>query len=92
LTKPADGGENDELSLTLDVGLKPALEVSGTLRQKAENIFEKEQQFVVAAAVQQNDAPQELLYVNDHGYECILRGLPLIASSLSYQIPYTNSP
>ncbi|KAF8558978.1 hypothetical protein OG21DRAFT_1480851 [Imleria badia] len=67
LTKPV-GVETDELSLTLDVGLKPALEVSGTLRQKAETIFEKEQEYVVAAAVQQNDKPKELLYVNDHGF------------------------
>lgn len=73
MTKPVDGAENDELSLTLDVGLKPALEVSGTLRQKAETIFEKEQEYVVAAAVQQNDGPKELLYVNDHGYEWILQ-------------------
>lgn len=67
--------ESDGLSLTLDVGLKPALEVSSTLRQKAENIFEKEQEYVVAAAVQQNDQPKELLYVNDHGYGWFLRRL-----------------
>lgn len=67
-----DGTENEGLSLTLDVGLKPALEVSNTLRQKAEVIFEKEQEYVVAAAVQQNDRPKEPLYVNDHGYEQIL--------------------
>lgn len=69
MTKPVRGAGNDELSLTLDVGLKPALEVSGTLRQKAETIFEKEQEYVVAAAVQRNDRPKEPLYVNDHGYE-----------------------
>ncbi|KAH0839632.1 hypothetical protein J3R83DRAFT_548 [Lanmaoa asiatica] len=68
LKKSVDEAENDELSLTLDVGLKPALEVSGTLRQKAEAIFEKEQGYVVAAAGQQNDRPKELLYVNDHGF------------------------
>lgn len=69
MKKAVDGAENDRLSLTLDVGLKPALDVSGTLRQKAETVFEKEQEYVVAAAIQQNDKPKELLYVNDHGYE-----------------------
>lgn len=56
------------MSLTLDVGLKPALEVSGTLAHKAEVIFEKEQEYVVAAAVQRTDKPKETLYVNDYGY------------------------
>jgi mediator of replication checkpoint protein 1 len=77
LTKPVHGTENDGLSLTLDVGLKPALEVSGTLRRKAETIFEKEQEYVVAAAVRQTDGPKELLYVNDHGYEWILQDVYL---------------
>ncbi|KAH7888042.1 hypothetical protein F5I97DRAFT_944152 [Phlebopus sp. FC_14] len=59
--------ESEELSLTLDVGLKPALEVSGTLRRKADVIFEKEQEYV-AAAGQKDDIPKEVLYVNDHGF------------------------
>ncbi|KAI6004135.1 hypothetical protein EDD15DRAFT_2156102 [Pisolithus albus] len=57
----------NELSLTLDVGLQPALEVSGTLRRKADMIFEKEQEYVVAAA-QKEQRPKEVLYVNDHGF------------------------
>lgn len=80
LTKLADRAENDRLSLTLDVGLKPALEVSGTLRQKAEAIFEKEQEYVVAVAAK-TDRPKDVLYVNDHGYEWFLSGnFPLTAS------------
>ncbi|KAF9224303.1 hypothetical protein BS17DRAFT_779610 [Gyrodon lividus] len=65
---PVGRTENDELSLTLDVGLKPALEVSGTLLRKADNIFEKEQEYVIAAAVEKSDRPKEVLYVNDHGF------------------------
>ncbi|KAI6122780.1 hypothetical protein EV401DRAFT_1949860 [Pisolithus croceorrhizus] len=57
----------NELSLTLDVGLQPALEVSSTLRHKADMIFEKEQEYVVAAA-QKEQRPKEVLYVNDHGF------------------------
>ncbi|KAG9317178.1 hypothetical protein JVU11DRAFT_1371 [Chiua virens] len=68
LKRPVDGAENDGLSLTLDIGLKPALEISGVLQQKAEAIFEKEQEYVVAAAVQQNDRSKEHLYINDHGF------------------------
>ncbi|KAF8845644.1 hypothetical protein BDN67DRAFT_1033013 [Paxillus ammoniavirescens] len=60
--------ENDELALTLDVGLKPALEVSGTLLRRADGIFEKEQEYIVAAAAQTSDRPKEVLYVNDHGF------------------------
>ncbi|KAI6047042.1 MRC1-like domain-containing protein [Pisolithus marmoratus] len=58
---------SNELSLTLDVRLQPALEVSSTLRRKADVIFEKEQEYVVAAA-QKEQRPKEVLYVNDHGF------------------------
>ncbi|KAF8138155.1 MRC1-like domain-containing protein [Boletus edulis] len=68
LTKPVGARGNDDLSLTLDVGLKPALEVNGTLRQKAETIFKKEQEYVVAAAAQQIDRPKDPIYVNDYGF------------------------
>lgn len=57
----------NELSLSLDVGLQPALEVTGTLRRKADMIFEKEQEYVVAAA-QKEQRLKEVLYVNDHGF------------------------
>ncbi|KAG1756055.1 hypothetical protein EDB19DRAFT_1902237 [Suillus lakei] len=40
----------NELALSLDVGLEPALEVSSTLRRKADNIFEKEQEYVIEVA------------------------------------------
>ncbi|KAI6105443.1 hypothetical protein F5141DRAFT_1064629 [Pisolithus sp. B1] len=45
----------------------PALEVGSTLRRKADMIFEKEQEYVVAAA-QKEQRPKEVLYVNDHGF------------------------
>lgn len=57
----------NELSLSLDVRLQPALEVTGTLRRKADMIFEKEQEYVVAAA-QKEQRLKEVLYVNDHGF------------------------
>ncbi|KAH7931349.1 hypothetical protein BV22DRAFT_1053282 [Leucogyrophana mollusca] len=65
--KPALRTSSDELSLTLDVGLQPALEVSGTLRRKADSIFEKEQDYIVEAA-DKKPKKKEVLYVNDHGF------------------------
>ncbi|KAL4082002.1 hypothetical protein V8B97DRAFT_1879878 [Scleroderma yunnanense] len=61
------GANANELALTLDVRLQPALEVSSTLIRKADMIFEKEQEYVVAAA-QKEQKPKEVLYVNDHGF------------------------
>ena len=44
----------NEMSLTLDSGMQPSLEVSGTLLQKADDIFEKEQVLVVEDAIRIN--------------------------------------
>lgn len=64
LRKPVE--DIEELSLTLDVGLQPALIVDDNLRRQADAIFEKEQAYLVEAA---NRKPRknEELYVNDHG-------------------------
>ncbi|KAI0312474.1 MRC1-like domain-containing protein [Amylostereum chailletii] len=59
---------NTEFSLTLDENnLAPALEVSGTLVQKADQIFEKEQEYILEA---DKPAPKQKpeLYVNDYGF------------------------
>lgn len=54
--------------MTLDVGLKPALEVSSTLRRKADNIFEKEQEFVIENAdIQQKQDRNPELYISENG-------------------------
>lgn len=64
LRKP---GDPDELSLTLDVGLQPALEVSESLRRQADSIFEKEQEYLLEAANKQPKKRKPELYVTDHG-------------------------
>ena len=56
----------DELSLTLDVCLQPALEVSENFMRQADSIFEKEQEYVLEAANRKPKQKTEL-YVNDHG-------------------------
>ncbi|KAG6831871.1 hypothetical protein H0H92_006988 [Tricholoma furcatifolium] len=57
----------DTLDLTQDVALQPAFEVSGSFLRKADQIFEKEQEYVLETA---NKKPQKEpeLYVNDHGF------------------------
>jgi mediator of replication checkpoint protein 1 len=52
--------------LSLDVGLEPALEVSSTLRRKADSIFEKEQEYVIEIANHQQRQKPEV-YISDNG-------------------------
>ena len=59
-------GNADDFSLTLDVGLQPALEVDENRLRQADAIFEKEQEYLVEAANWKPKAKPEL-YVNDHG-------------------------
>lgn len=56
----------DDLSLTLDVDLQPALEVGENRLRQANAIFEKEQVYIIEAANQKPKKKAEL-YVNDHG-------------------------
>ncbi|KAG5654679.1 hypothetical protein H0H81_009928 [Sphagnurus paluster] len=66
-TKLAAHSFNDDLSLTQDVTLHPAFQVNNQLLRKADEIFEKEQEYVLETA---NKRPQQEpeLYVNDHGF------------------------
>ena len=65
------------------------MEISGTLRRKADMIFEKEQEYIVSAA-QKVQKPKEVLYVNDHGYglENSIHGFRLLTV---IQIPHSNA-
>ncbi|KAG5726007.1 hypothetical protein E4T56_gene1615 [Termitomyces sp. T112] len=56
----------DTLDLIQDITLEPAFEVSGMFLRKADQIFEKEQEYVLEAA-NQKVQPEPELYVNDHG-------------------------
>lgn len=54
--------------MSLDVELQPALEVSSTLRRKADNIFEKEQEYVIEIAndhQKQDNNPE--WYIRENG-------------------------
>lgn len=59
----------NDLALSLDVELQPALEVSSTLRRKADNIFEKEQEYVIEIANdQQKQDNNPEWYIRENGF------------------------
>jgi hypothetical protein len=83
--------KDNELSLTFDA--QPALEVDDVLKEKAEQIFGKEQEYLIEAA---RRAPKQKpqLYVNDNGY-AHLRNPPtdlLMSSSVSLLKPDQTCP
>ncbi|KDQ29024.1 hypothetical protein PLEOSDRAFT_1082910 [Pleurotus ostreatus PC15] len=57
----------DELPLTLDVTLQPALDVSEHVRKRADAVFEKEQEYLIDA-LQPKQSTQPQLFINDHGF------------------------
>ncbi|KAG2148095.1 MRC1-like domain-containing protein [Suillus clintonianus] len=62
-------GDCNEPTLSLDIGLEPALEVSSALRRKADDIFEKEQEYVIEIAnKQRKQADDPGMYIRDNGF------------------------
>jgi hypothetical protein len=65
--------DTPDVSLTQDdrtTMLQPALDVSASLQQKFDRIFEKDQEYVVGAARPTARKPQ--LYVTDAGYNFLV--------------------
>ncbi|KAF7301531.1 MRC1 domain-containing protein [Mycena indigotica] len=62
LRKPAVFG------LTQDVELQPAFEVGDRLREKADTIFAKEQEYLLQAANKNTENRQPQLYVDENGF------------------------
>lgn len=60
-------GLDKEFSLTLDIKLVPALDINTQDRQKADSIFEKEQQFVLEEASDVKSSGKQELYITDTG-------------------------
>ncbi|KAG6877843.1 hypothetical protein C0993_003216 [Termitomyces sp. T159_Od127] len=85
----------DALDLTQDITLQPAFEVNGTFLRKADQIFEKEQEYVLEAANKKVHLEPEL-YVNDHGrVPCNSFSLPfltLMNSFLTQTRPNVSTP
>lgn len=59
---------SQELALTEDLALQPALDIRQSLLRKADDIFEKEQQLIAEAALQAESPEKKRLFVNEHGY------------------------
>ena len=55
------------LNLTQDIALQPAFQIGSGLSRKADQIFEKEQGYLLEAASKKVQK-EPTLYVNDHGY------------------------
>ena len=54
--------------LTLNASLQPALEVTDSVRKKADNIFEKEQDMMADDEVDENiDGSSPQMFVNENG-------------------------
>ncbi|KAF5369809.1 hypothetical protein D9758_001353 [Tetrapyrgos nigripes] len=66
--KLANAREADDLQLTQDVALQPALEVDENLQRRADAIFEKEQEYVVDAANQRPVRTQGTWYITENGF------------------------
>ncbi|KAI0729210.1 hypothetical protein BC629DRAFT_1447187 [Irpex lacteus] len=64
---PIKAGSN-ELALTLGQSLQPALEVDENLLRQADNIFEKEQEFIVEEGARVPRSAAKPLFINRHGF------------------------
>lgn len=53
--------------LTQDIALQPAFQIGSGLLRKADQIFEKEQGYLLEAASKKLQK-EPTLYINDHGY------------------------
>lgn len=56
------------LGLTQDVALRPAFAVSQGKLREADEIFEKEQNAIIEAALPKAPQREETFYINDHGF------------------------
>ncbi|KAI0375716.1 hypothetical protein BV20DRAFT_932382 [Pilatotrama ljubarskyi] len=59
---------DDDISLTPDCGLEPALEVDSSLVKKADEIFVKEQEFVVRDQQERRPEHKPELFVDENGF------------------------
>ncbi|TFY59126.1 hypothetical protein EVJ58_g5980 [Rhodofomes roseus] len=59
---------SQDLALTADITLQPALDINQTLRRKADDIFEKEQEIIAEGANKETSPEKKRIYVNEHGF------------------------
>ncbi|TDL29815.1 hypothetical protein BD410DRAFT_893045 [Rickenella mellea] len=81
-------GDPQELSLTLDTRLQPALDVTTQLRRKADDIFEKDQLFILEEASKKREKSPEL-YITENGL--LTQTRPEDSTPLIYRHPPTQN-
>ncbi|KAI0335542.1 hypothetical protein GY45DRAFT_1316888 [Cubamyces sp. BRFM 1775] len=75
----------DDIALTLDTGVRPALEVDLSLVKKADELFEKEQEMVVQEHQEAVEEPKPQLFVDENGF--LTQTRPQIRSPLNVMTP-----
>ncbi|KAI0660906.1 MRC1-like domain-containing protein [Cubamyces menziesii] len=75
----------DDISLTVDTGIRPALEVAPSLIKKADELFEKEQEMVVQEHQAALEEPKPQLFVDENGF--LTQTRPQIRSPLNMMTP-----
>ncbi|KAH9899795.1 MRC1-like domain-containing protein [Cubamyces lactineus] len=77
--------QDDDISLTMDTGVRPVLEVDQSLVKKADELFEKEQELVVQEHQAALDEPKPQLFVDENGF--LTQTRPQIRSPLNMMTP-----
>ncbi|KAI0638262.1 MRC1-like domain-containing protein [Trametes polyzona] len=82
---------DDDIALTAEPGLQPALEVDQSLAQKADQIFEKEQELAVQAQQEQSRVePTRQMFVDENGF--LTQTRPELRTPLSMMTPSQPVP
>lgn len=95
-TEPSGSRPSGDLALTLGQSLQPALEVDESLLRQADNIFEKEQEFIVEEGARVPRSAAKPLFINRHGCVFIMNPdiiyLSHVCSSFLTQTKPPSSP
>ncbi|KAJ8522990.1 hypothetical protein ONZ45_g497 [Pleurotus djamor] len=68
LHKLRDSTLEKDLPLTLDLPLQPALDVDENIRKQADDVFEREQEYILEALQPKAPPTQPKVYIDDHGF------------------------
>ncbi|KAL1944220.1 hypothetical protein VTO73DRAFT_3405 [Trametes versicolor] len=76
---------NDDISLTLEPGMQPVLEVDQSLAKKADEIFEKEQELAVKEQLVVRKEPTPEMFVDENGF--LTQTRPELRTPMSMMTP-----
>ncbi|KAI9063152.1 hypothetical protein FKP32DRAFT_1758266 [Trametes sanguinea] len=81
---------DDDISLTIEPGLQPALEVDQSLARRADEIFEKEQELALQEQQAAREEPEPELFVDENGF--LTQTRPEFRSPLAMMTPSQAIP